>query len=135
MRQQLVEGSGTVLLVDDEEMILEVGAEMLEAVGYEVITAAEGRQAIEIYKEKKAEIGVVLLDMIMPTMSGGEIFDQLKRIDNTVCVILSSGYSLDGEASEIISRGCNGFIQKPFDIKALSGKIHQVLQADSRRIQ
>jgi len=132
---QLVKGSGTVLLVDDEEMILEVGAEMLEAVGYEVITAAEGRQAIEIYKEKKAEIGVVLLDMIMPTMSGGEIFDQLKRIDNTVCVILSSGYSLDGEASEIISRGCNGFIQKPFDIKALSGKIHQVLQADSRRIQ
>jgi len=132
---QPVKGSGTVLLVDDEELILEVGAEMLRAVGYEVITAAEGRQAIEIYKEKQTEIDVVLLDMIMPTMGGGELFDHLKRINNTVRVILSSGYSLDGQASEIISRGCNGFIQKPFDIKQLSEKLHQVLQAGSSRNQ
>jgi two-component system cell cycle sensor histidine kinase/response regulator CckA len=132
---QLVKGSGTVLLVDDEEMILEVGAEMLKAVGYDVITAAKGSQAIEIYKAKKAEIDVVLLDMIMPTMSGGELFDQLKRIDRNVCVILSSGYSLDGQASEIIGRGCNGFIQKPFNIKELSEKIHQVLQTYSSQNQ
>ncbi len=132
---KLVEGSGTVMLVDDEEMILEVGAEMIEAVGYDVITAAEGSQALEIYKEKMAKIDVVLLDMIMPTMSGGELFDQLKRIDSNVRVILSSGYSLDGEASEIISRGCNGFIQKPFNIKDLSEKLHQVLQAGSSQIQ
>jgi len=132
---QLVEGSGTVLLVDDEEMILEVGAEMIKAVGYDVITAAKGSQAIEIYREQMAEIDVVLLDMVMPTMSGGELFDQLKRIDSNVRVILSSGYSLDGEASEIISRGCNGFIQKPFNIKELSEKLHQVLQAGSNQTQ
>jgi len=116
-------------------MILEVGAEMIKAVGYDVITAAKGSQAIEIYREQMAEIDVVLLDMIMPTMSGGELFDQLKRIDSNVRVILSSGYSLDGEASEIISRGCNGFIQKPFNIKELSEKLHQVLQAGSNQTQ
>ncbi len=82
-----------------------------------------------------AEIDVVLLDMIMPTMSGGELFDQLKAIDSNVRVILSSGYSLDGKASEIISRGCNGFIQKPFNIKELSGKLHQVLHAGNSRVQ
>jgi two-component system, cell cycle sensor histidine kinase and response regulator CckA len=123
----IVKGSGTVLLVDDEEMIVEVGAEMLKAIGYEVITAREGSQALEIYKERREEIDVVLLDMIMPSMGGGELFDQLKRIDGNVCVILSSGYSLDGKATEIIERGCNGFIQKPFNIKELSGKLNQVL--------
>jgi len=65
-----VKGTGTVLLVDDEEMIVEVGAEMIRAIGYEVITASQGHQAIDIYKEKGAEIDVVLLDMIMPTMGG-----------------------------------------------------------------
>ena len=69
------------------------------------------------------------------TMGGGELFDHLKRIDNNVSVILSSGYSLDGQASEIISRGCNGFIQKPFNINELSEKIHQILQPDACRIQ
>ena len=125
---EIVKGSGTVLLVDDEEMIVEVGAEMIRAIGYDVITASQGHQAIDIYKERGPEIDVVLLDMIMPTMGGGELFDELKNIDNDVRVILSSGYSLDGKASEIINRGCNGFIQKPFDIKELSGKLQQVMQ-------
>ena len=125
--QQIVKGHGTVLLVDDEEMIVEVAGEMLKAIGYKVVSAARGSQALKIYKEKGTEIDVVLLDMIMPTMSGGELFDRLKAIDGNVRVILSSGYSLDGEASEIISRGCNGFIQKPFNIKELSGKLHQVI--------
>jgi len=127
---KIVKGSGTVLLVDDEEMIVEVGAEMIRAIGYDVITASQGHQAIDIYKDKGPEIDVVLLDMIMPTMGGGELFDQLKKLDNDVRVILSSGYSLDGKASEIISRGCNGFIQKPFDMKELSGKLHQVMHED-----
>jgi len=130
-RSEIVKGAGTVLLVDDEEMIVEVGAEMIRAIGYDVITASQGHQAIDIYKERGPEIDVVLLDMIMPTMGGGELFDQLKNLDNDVRVILSSGYSLDGKASEIINRGCNGFIQKPFDIKELSGKLHQVMNEDA----
>jgi PAS domain S-box-containing protein len=132
---EIVRGAGTVLLVDDEEMIIEVGAEMIKAIGYDVITALRGSQAIDIYKKKGADIDVVLLDMIMPTMGGGELFDELKDIDNDVRVILSSGYSLDGKASEIISRGCNGFIQKPFNIKELSGKLHQVIHEDECGLQ
>lgn len=65
---------------------------------------------------------------------GGELFDQLRNIDNGVRVILSSGYSLDGKASEIINRGCNGFIQKPFDIKELSGKLYQVMNEDEYQL-
>ncbi|MCP3951726.1 MAG: response regulator [Desulfobacterales bacterium] len=132
---QIVRGAGTVLLVDDEEMIIDVGAKMIKAIGYDVITAAKGSLALEIYKESGEEIDVVLLDMIMPTMGGGELFDKLKHIDGNVRVILSSGYSLDGKASEIMNRGCNGFIQKPFNIKELSGKLHQVLQEDNSRME
>jgi len=131
---EIVKGSGMVLLVDDEEMIVEVGAEMIRAIGYDVITASQGRQAIDIYMARGPEIDIVLLDMVMPTMGGGELFDKLKSIDSDVRVILSSGYSLDGKASEIIKRGCNGFIQKPFDIKELSGKLHQVMREDEGQL-
>jgi CheY-like chemotaxis protein len=133
-KRQIVRGSGTVLLVDDEAMILEVGAEMLKAIGYDVLTALEGNQALDMFRARQADIDVVLLDMIMPSMDGGELFDQLKAIDSDVRVILSSGYSLDGKASEIISRGCNGFIQKPFNIIELSGKLNQVLNADENEL-
>ena len=133
--REIVKGSGTILLVDDEEMIVEVGAEMIKTIGYKVITADRGSRALEIYKEKGSEIDVVLLDMIMPTMGGGELFDQLKNLDNSVKVILSSGYSIDGKASEIINRGCNGFIQKPFNIKDLSGKLNEVMKQDTCELQ
>ncbi len=129
--QEIIKGSGTVLLVDDEKMIIEVGTQMIKAIGYNVITADGGSRALEIYQARGAEIDVVLLDMIMPNMGGGELFDRLKTIDSNVRVILSSGYSIDGTASEIISRGCNGFIQKPFNIKELSGKLHQVITQDT----
>jgi len=125
--QHIPQGSETILFVDDEEVILEVGVNMLETLGYRVISANTGDEAVSIFKEKGDEIGLVLLDMIMPGMGGGEVFDAIRFIDPHAKVLLSSGYSLDGQAKDILDRGCNGFIQKPFDIKQLSRKIREIL--------
>ena len=126
-QEEIIKGPGTVLLVDDENMIVEVGSEILKALGYHVLAAKSGNEAIDIYQKHKGDIDVVILDMIMPGMGGGETYDNLKKIDPGVKVLLSSGYSIDGEASEILERGCNGFIQKPFNIKALSQKLKEIM--------
>jgi len=121
-------GTGTILLVDDEEMVVDVGKQMLERLGYEVLTAASGRDAVDIYKQNGDKIDLVLLDMIMPDMGGGETFDLLRQVNPEVKVILSSGYSIDGKAQDILSRGCNGFIQKPFSLNKLSQKLKDILK-------
>jgi two-component system cell cycle sensor histidine kinase/response regulator CckA len=120
-------GDETILLVDDEEIIANVSKEILEELGYSVITARSGSEAVKIYQSRNDEIDLVILDMIMPEMGGGETFDNLKLINSNVKVILSSGYSIDGQAREIMQRGCHGFIQKPFGIKSLSKKVRDVL--------
>ncbi|NOQ96001.1 MAG: PAS domain S-box protein [Desulfobacterales bacterium] len=126
--QQIIKGNETVLLVDDEPMVLEVGINMLKKLGYTVLEAKGGREAVKVYKANKYKIDLVILDMIMPDRGGGETYDQMKEIDPTVTVLLSSGYSIDGQATEILERGCNGFIQKPFTIKELSGRIREILE-------
>ncbi len=120
-------GDETVLLVDDEEMILDVGTEFLKLMGYRVVIAENGTQALQLYEEKRDEIALVILDMVMPDMTGGDCFDKLRDMNPTVKVLLSSGYSVDGQASKILDRGCNGFIQKPFKIEHLSKKIREIL--------
>jgi PAS domain S-box-containing protein len=122
------EGTETILFVDDEEMILEVGKELLKEMGYRVQTARSGTEAIELYKDHKNSIDLVILDMIMPEMSGGEAFDRLKEMNPGLKVLLSSGYSIDGQADDIMARGCNGFIQKPFDLAELSAKIREIVE-------
>ncbi|MBW1705312.1 MAG: response regulator [Deltaproteobacteria bacterium] len=126
-RIEVSRGSGTVLFVDDEEMIIDVGTKMVEAFGYEVLTARDGKEAIEIYKVKRDRIDMVILDMIMPGLGGGETYDRLKEINPDIKVLLSSGYSIDGQANEILERGCDGFIQKPFNMNQLSRKIREIL--------
>ena len=123
-------GPETVLLVDDEDMIIEVGGEILEALGYKVLTARSGPEAIEVFRTNKDHVDIVVLDMIMPGMGGGDAYDQLREIDPGVKVLLSTGYSIRGEASEILKRGCNGFIQKPFNIKMLSQKLREILDSN-----
>ncbi len=124
---RFIKDTGTVLLVDDEEIILEVGRELLETIGYRVLTAKDGKEAVEVYKKKRDEIDIVLLDMVMPNMGGGETYDRLKEINPDIKVVLLSGYAIDGEAAEIVERGCNGFIQKPFNVAKLSEKIGKIL--------
>ncbi|MFZ2041249.1 MAG: PAS domain-containing protein [Desulfobacterales bacterium] len=126
-RGQIVRGRGKVLLVDDEEMIVTVGKAMLEKMGYHVQTALSGQEALAVYGQKKEAVDLVILDMIMPDAGGDETFDRLRAIDPEVRVLLSSGYSLEGKASQIMARGCNGFIQKPFSLNELSQKVQQVM--------
>jgi len=120
-------GIGKILLVDDEDSVMEVTAQMIERLGYTVIRARSGREAIERFRENYDRVSLVLLDMIMPEMGGGEVFDELKRISRHVKVLLASGYSMQGQAREIINRGCIGFIQKPFNMEDLSSKLRSVL--------
>jgi PAS domain S-box-containing protein len=119
---------GTVLLVDDEELIRDVGEKVLKALGYKVLVARSGVEAIEMFEQYQNIIDLVLLDIIMPNMGGGEVYDRLKAISPEVKVLLASGYSIDGEASKIIERGCHGFIQKPFDMMKLSESIRAILK-------
>lgn len=125
--EKIEEGKEILLLVDDEAMLLEVGQEMLEIMGYTVYTAGGGKEAMEIFKAHHDTIDMVILDMIMPDMGGGETYDKLKQINPNVKVLLSSGYSIDSQASEIMKRGCDGFIQKPFEITDLSRKLRDIL--------
>jgi two-component system cell cycle sensor histidine kinase/response regulator CckA len=124
---EIIKGSETVLLVDDEEIILKVCREVLEAMGYRILTASDGKTAIEVYKKNRDEIGIVLLDMMMPGISGSELYDRMKEINPEIKVLLLSGYSINGQATEILKNGCNGFIQKPFNVLELSGKIRRIL--------
>ena len=116
-----------ILLVDDEEIIIYAGEQMLRKLGYKVIAVGSGKEALELYEANRDRIDMVVLDMVMPKMGGGDTYEKLKEIDPAVKVLLSSGYSIDGQASKILSRGCDGFIQKPFDIKSLSFEIRKIL--------
>ena len=118
----------TLLLVDDEEMILEVTRRLLEKLGYTVLAARSGKEAIDIYKANQEKIDGVIVDMIMSEMGGGETFDRLKAVNPHVKVLLSSGYGIDGNAQEILDRGCIGFIQKPFKLANLSQKVMELFE-------
>ncbi|MGD8667827.1 MAG: response regulator, partial [Desulfobacterales bacterium] len=123
----VVTGNGTILLIDDEKMIIDVGQELLQELGYDVLTTSSGKEAIEIYRQKSSQVDLVIMDLIMPGMSGGETYDRLKEINTHVKVLLSSGYSINGQAAKIMERGCDGFIQKPFNINQLSEKIQGII--------
>jgi two-component system cell cycle sensor histidine kinase/response regulator CckA len=127
VKDRLIRGSETILLVDDEAMILEVGKALLEKLGYGVVVANGGQEAFDAAKQNDGAIDLVILDLVMPGMDGGHVFDGIRRIHPQMPVILSSGYAIDGQAEEIMKRGCNGFIQKPFNISELSRKIRAVL--------
>ncbi len=127
VKRRLIKGSETVLLVDDEEMILEAVQAMLEKLGYRIVIAEGGKQAVDAIQRKGDEIDLVILDLIMPDMEGGKVFDRIKEIRPQIPVILSSGYAINGQADEIMKKGCNGFIQKPFDIFELSQKVRKIL--------
>ena len=120
-------GSETILLVDDEEMVADIGKDLLEKLGYTVLVAAGGAEAIKLFQRHRDQIELVILDMIMPDMSGGETFSRMRAIKPDAKILLSSGYSLDSRASAIMKQGCNGFIQKPFNLKKISHKIREIL--------
>lgn len=127
IEEKAEKGTGTILLVDDEEMVLDVGADLISSLGYTTLKARDGSEAIDIFKNGNGSIDMVFLDIVMPGMSGGDTYDSLKEINPHVKILLSSGYDIDTQANEILNRGADGFIQKPYALKDLSEKIKQVI--------
>jgi len=120
-------GSGTILVVDDEEYILNADKAMLNELGYEVLLANGGKEALRVFDENKDRINLLILDLIMPDLSGEIVYDRIKSLRPDIRVILSSGYSIEGQAESILKRGCDGFIQKPYNLNQLAQKIKQIL--------
>ena len=120
-------GSGTILVVDDEEYILNADKAMLNELGYEVLLANGGKEALRVFDENKDRINLLILDLIMPDLSGEIVYDRIKSLRPDIRVILSSGYSIEGQAESILKRGCDGFIQKPYNLNQLAQKIKQTL--------
>jgi PAS domain S-box-containing protein len=126
INRKLMKGREKILLVDDEAGTIQVEELMLKELGYKVLAAMSGHEALRMYKDNMVDL--VALDMIMPEMNGKDTYEALKKINPAVKVLLVSGYSLNKQIEELMDRGCNGFIQKPFDIVQLSQKIREVLE-------
>lgn len=120
------QGSGRVLLVDDEEIVRDIGAVMLKELGLKVVTAKDGVDALEMFKSGN-DISFVILDLTMPNMSGDECFEELKRISPDVKVIISSGYSEQEVTQKFIGKGVAGFVQKPYRLAELEEAIKRVI--------
>ena len=117
----------TVLFIDDDEMVVDVGVLMLKHSGYDVVSAKSGKDAIEVYEENHSRIDMVILDMILPDMGGGDVYGRLKEINPGIKVLLASGYDKDYQGSDIMECGCDGFIQKPFNMNELLEKIRGII--------
>ena len=116
-----------ILFADDDELCLDVGVKILQKLGYSVLRARDGQEALEVFESNKNTVDLVILDMRMP-YNGGRAFDQLKQIKSDVKVLIASGYTEDQQIREMFKQGCIGFIQKPFSVNLLSDKIMKALQ-------
>jgi CheY-like chemotaxis protein len=123
-------GTETILLVDDEDFIRDVGEATLTRFGYTVLTAADGDMAVERYREEKERIDLVILDLVMPGMSGRRCLEELVRIDPKAKVVVASGYSETGHRVDVIRAGAKGFIGKPYDVKTLLNEVRGVLDEE-----
>jgi PAS domain S-box-containing protein len=120
-------GGKRVLVVDDEDVVRYLAVDLLSNLGYETIPAEDGQAAIEIAQEQTEDIDLVLLDLVMPNLSGEETFRKLREIVPDVPVIILSGYSRNQKVQSLLDEGANGFIQKPYNFQELTGTIHSVL--------
>ena len=127
---QILKGKETVLLVDDEKLLVDIGSQCLTKLGYTVLAATSGREAVEIYQKRHQLIDLIILDMIMPGMGGDKTFELLKEINPDVKVLLASGYSMDSRTHAILKSACNGFIQKPFNLIDFSQKLRAALDSE-----
>ncbi|MFC1835342.1 PAS domain S-box protein, partial [Thermodesulfobacteriota bacterium] len=126
-------GTESLLLVDDEEPVRTLGAEMLELAGYTVLTAANGREAVEIYSQNVDVISLVILDLVMPEMSGKKCLEELLKIDPNARILIASGYSANGPTKDALDRGATGFISKPFDLKQILLAVRNALDASTEK--
>jgi CheY-like chemotaxis protein len=120
----------TILLVDDEELVLDVGAQLLSRMGYSVLTATSGSEAIDLFQVHKDQVQLIILDLCMPDMDGRQTYLYLKGMNPGAKVLLTTGFSMAGAAQDMLDCGCNGFIQKPYRMRELSAKVSEILAAN-----
>jgi two-component system cell cycle sensor histidine kinase/response regulator CckA len=123
-------GTETILLVDDEESVRELGKRILEQSGYTVLTAANGKEALKLYKREEGKIALMILDLIMPEMGGKQCLEEFLKIDPTARVLIASGFAANGQSGEAIVMGAKGFIGKPYNVKRMLHAIREVLDLD-----
>lgn len=124
---------GTILLVDDDKMILDVMSEMLGLMGYQVITADNGLRALDTYRNRSTAIDLVLLDIIMPELNGDVVFEKLKQINPNIKVLCVSGYCADETIEKMLADGCCGYLPKPINFSELSDQIQDILSMEASR--
>ena len=120
-------GTGVALIIEDEELVMEVNRAIVEKLGYGVLEAKSGKEALQLAQEYPDAIAFALLDVVLPDMSGNQIYPKLKELRPDLKVIVCSGFTLDGPAREIINAGAESFLPKPFSVAALSAALEEVL--------
>ncbi|MBD3391581.1 MAG: response regulator, partial [Chitinivibrionales bacterium] len=128
---EIPKGSGTILVVDDEEMVRTILTQLLRELGYAVATCGNGGEAIEYYRRHGTNVDLVILDMNMPVMSGAECLAELRKLNPGVKVIIATGYSFQSKTQKILATGVSGFVKKPFKLADLSDEIKRVLEEES----
>ena len=124
-------GTGTILVIEDEDIVIEVIAPMLERLGYSMLVAKTGMEAVEIAKTFKGDIDLAILDIVLPDISGKEVYPLIIEARPNMKVLVCSGYAVDGPPQEILDAGAQDFIQKPFSLKILSEKLKEVLEGQT----
>jgi len=120
-------GTETVLLVDDEELVRDLGARILSKAGYQVLTATNGKEALDLFEKERRQLSLVILDLIMPAMGGKECLKELLKIDPQAKVLIASGFSADASTDETLGLGAKGFVSKPFRFKELLRQVRKTL--------
>ena len=121
------EEKGTVLVVDDEKLVLDLEVSMLQRIGYNTLIACNSSQACQLFKDKNEQIDLVILDMIMPDENGATTYKRLRKINPNVKVLVSTGYGKDGNVEEILNDSQNELILKPFKFGEFTDKIDTIL--------
>jgi nitrogen-specific signal transduction histidine kinase/CheY-like chemotaxis protein len=120
-------GTETILLVDDEELILNLGKRILKRYGYTILTARNGKQALEVFRKAGNLISLVILDLIMPEMGGRQCMEEILKIDPKAKVLIASGFGMNGATGTAVEKGARGFVSKPFNMKELLQTVRRVL--------
>jgi two-component system, cell cycle sensor histidine kinase and response regulator CckA len=120
-------GSGTILVVEDEELVADLARDILLRFGYSVLVVNNGREAIDLYRQRSHDIAAVVLDMVMPEMDGGEVFQELRALNPQVKVIISTGCDRAPDIEVMLQQGARGFIQKPFRIAELAEAVSEAV--------
>jgi DNA-binding NtrC family response regulator len=125
---ELAGGKKAILLVDDDDLVLHLGERILKRAGYDVLTAVNGQEGLQIYKREQGNIALVILDLVMPQMGGKECLEQLLEFDPAVRVMISTGASADDELKETVKPYVKGFVNKPYEISRLLQAVRVALE-------